>query len=283
MMRRSNRVVPVFNDKNFSYRWDWGQEMYQTARKMDIPLMAGSSVPLAQRRPAVELPAGSPLQDVLALHGGSLEGTDYHAAEVLQSLSEMRQGGETGVTRVQHLVGDAVWKAADDGRWDPVLAAKAFEATLAGRPVPLRTLLTTSPRILLVDYADGVRGAILNIGGAGYGAAYRLKNSDQVHATSYFSGHWGSRGLFAALSYAVQQFFVTKIPPYPVERTLLAGGIVDAAMHSHDQDGAPVDTPYLNIAYRSSDWNSVREMGRTWEVVSPDAPPRRMKGTGRSQ
>src|SRR5262249_55222267 len=51
VMRRSGRFVPIFNDKHLSYRWDWAREMYDTCQKHAIPFMAGSSVPLSQRRP----------------------------------------------------------------------------------------------------------------------------------------------------------------------------------------------------------------------------------------
>src|SRR5205823_2508992 len=58
-MRRSQRFVPVFNDKHLSYRWDWAKAMYDEARQLGIPLMAGSSVPLAQRVPPLKVPAGA--------------------------------------------------------------------------------------------------------------------------------------------------------------------------------------------------------------------------------
>ncbi len=55
VMRRSGRSVPLFNDKHLSFRWDWAKEMYDTARKLKIPFLAGSSVPLAQRKPPLEI------------------------------------------------------------------------------------------------------------------------------------------------------------------------------------------------------------------------------------
>ena len=273
VMGRSNRVIPVFNDKNFTYRWDWGKEMFDAARQAGIPLMAGSSVPLAERRPALELPLGAPIEELVTIHGGSLEGYDYHGVELLQSLAEGRQGGETGISRVQQLVGDAVWKAADEGRWSVPLAEAALEANYSTRRLAIRELVTTPPRAILIDYADGVRGAALSFGGAGFCAACRLKGEQTPRAASFYAGPWGSRGLFPALAHAIQRFFVTKVPPYPAERTLLAGGAVDAAMHSYQQGGVPIQTTNLQFGYPSVDWSAVREMGLTWQQAPPGTPP----------
>ena len=273
VMRRSNRVVPVFNDKNFTYRWDWGKEMFETARRAGIPLMAGSSVPLAERRPALALSPGAPIEELVTVHGGSLEGYDYHGVELLQSLAEGRQGGETGISRVQQLAGDAVWKAADEGRWSVPLAEAALEAGFATRRLAIRKLVSTPPRAILIDYADGVRGAVLGFGGAGFCAACRLKGEQTPRAASFYGGPWRSRGLFPALAHAIQAFFVTRRPPYPAERTLLAGGTVDAAMHSYHQGGVPVPTPHLQFGYPAVDWSDFCETGQTWQQLPPGTPP----------
>src|SRR6476619_6490658 len=128
VFRRSGKVVPVFNDKHLSYRWDWAKEMYDTARTMKVPFMAGSSVPLAQRRPPLELPPRARIKEAVSIHGGGVESYDFHGLEVLQSMVEARRGGETGVAQVQFLQGDALWKAAEAGLWSSQLAQAALDA-----------------------------------------------------------------------------------------------------------------------------------------------------------
>ena len=100
VFRQSGRVVPLFNDKHLSYRWDWAGEMMQVARELKIPFMAGSSVPLAQRRPPLELPAErGDRRSGLDPRRAARKSYDFHALEVLQSMVEARRGGETGRQR----------------------------------------------------------------------------------------------------------------------------------------------------------------------------------------
>src|SRR6185437_15633828 len=128
VMRRSNRYVPLFNDKHFSYRWDWAKEMVDTAREHHMPLMAGSSVPLAERLPPLDLPKDAQIQSALAVHGGGMEVYGFHGLEVLQSFVEARRGGETGIRQVELLSGDTLQKAADEGRWSRELFQAAMNA-----------------------------------------------------------------------------------------------------------------------------------------------------------
>ena len=54
--------------------------------------MAGSSVPLGQRVPPTEVPAGTEVEAVMSVHGGSREGYDFHAFEVIPRLGALAAG-----------------------------------------------------------------------------------------------------------------------------------------------------------------------------------------------
>ncbi|HEX5105978.1 MAG TPA: twin-arginine translocation signal domain-containing protein [Pirellulaceae bacterium] len=281
VMRRSERFVPVFNDKHLSYRWDWAKEMYDTARRLGIPLMAGSSVPLGERRPAIELPADAQIAEAVAIHGGGMEVYGYHGLELLQSFVESRKGGETGISRVQLLVGEAYEEAARGGRWSAELAAAAMAAERAAdfqrQKRPMASAGSNQPtpdHAILVTYKDGTRGTVLRIGNTSdrWNFACRLRGKDKPLATAIYNGPWGNRNLFAALTNAILHFFKTGKSPYPVERTLLAGGAIDAAMHSHHSGGKPIDTPQLEFAYPARDFAPFRESGESWKVITPEVP-----------
>jgi hypothetical protein len=289
VFERSGRVVPVFNDKHLSYRWDWAREMYDTARRLKIPLMAGSSVPLAERRPPLELPAGADIQAAVSIHGGPMESYDFHALEVLQSMVESRKGGETGVARVQFLRGDALWEAAEAGLWSPRLADAAMAAELGSDPArrTLRELVQTPPlnreppHGILLTYRDGFRAIALKVGARSekqhasatrWNFACQLAGEQAPRATAFYSRLWENRCLFKALAHAIQVFFRDKEAPYPVERTLLTTGILEAAMESQLQAGKELETPHLAIAYRPRDYRALREMGATWKILTPDTP-----------
>lgn len=280
VIRASGKPVPLFCDKHFSYRWDEAKAMYETARELKIPLMAGSSVPLAERRPPLEIEPGAKIEQAVSIHGGPFEIYDIHGLEVLQSMVEARAGGETGVKSVQFLNADALWAAADRGEWDPKLADAALAAELGAGAPPLREYVQTPegskspPHAILVKYADGLTGVTLRVGQAGtrFLYAHRLAGG-KVEATRYYVGPWNNRNLFKALSHAIQTHFKQGHSPYPVERTLLTTGLTAAAVDSYAAGGKPIESPDLAaIQYQPTDWSAMRERGATWNILTEDTP-----------
>ena len=70
-----------------------------------------------------------------------------------------------------------------------------------------------------------------------------------------------------ALSNAIQQFFVRREAPYPVERTLLTTGALEAAVRSRAA-GFGMETPHLAITYQPRDYRGLREMGESWKILT---------------
>ena len=128
---------------------------------------------------------------------------------------------------------------------------------------------------ILLDYRDGLRAIVLSAatgGGINWQFACRLAGEQNPRATSFYVGPWNNRNLFKALSHAVQTHFRERRAPYPVERTLLVTGILDAEMESRFQGGKPIDTPQLHISYVPRDYRKMREMGATWKILTEDIP-----------
>jgi hypothetical protein len=247
--------------------------------------MAGSSVPLAQRRPQLELPPDAEIEEAVSIHGGGLESYDFHGLEVLQSMVESRQGRETGISRIELLVGDSFERAQKEGRWSQELvdAAMAAERNMNAQrqPRPNLGVLNSAreanksarpdgPHAISITYKDTLRATVLKVGSDAnrWNFACRLKGESRPRAMAIFNSPWGNRGLFKALSHSIQHLFIHGTEPYPVERTLLTTGAVEAAMRSHFQNGQPLDTPHLEIAYETPDWSGFREQGATWNVIT---------------
>jgi hypothetical protein len=279
VVRTAKRPVPMFVDKHLSYRWDEAQAMYDTARELKIPLMAGSSVPLAARQPSLEISGSPKIEQALSIHGGPFEMYDIHGLEVLQAMVEAREGGETGVQSVRLLQGDELWAAADRGEWEPKLADAALAAELGPNLRPVREFVRSpevsksQPHGILVKYADGLVGVTLRIGNAGtrFLYAHRLAGG-KIEATRFYVGPWNNRNLFKALSHAIQTHFRQQKPPYPIERTVLTTGVTLAAVDSSVAQGKTIDTPYLLIKYQPTDWSAFRERGESWKIITEETP-----------
>lgn len=254
----SGRSVPVFNDKHLAYNWDDAIWMYERAKELDVPFMAGSSLPLGWRQPFLEHDLDTPIDSAVGIGYGGIESYGFHAIETLQCMIERRKGGESGVVAVQCLEGDAVWEVAENGEWSMVLAEAACQQ-IRNRPDKSIIEGCPNPTAFLIEHTDGFKSAVLMLNGYVTDFAYAAQVGTEVFATEVYLQNGVPYSHFSYLSLNIEEMFLTGIPQYPAERTLLTTGILDTIMHSRHQGHIRLETPHLeNIKYQSFDKTPIR-------------------------
>lgn len=252
VLATSGRSVPIFNDKHLSYNWADAKWMVDRAAQLKAPFMAGSSLPLGWRNPWLEHPLESPLTEAIAVGYSGLDVYGFHTLETLQCMVERRAGGETGVKAVTCLEGEAVWQAARDGLWSRDLAEAAC-ACIENKPAGSMEEHCPTPALFLIEYLDGFRGMVLMLTGYITDMAYAGRVDGQIQATEFFLQPKPPHSHFSYLSLNIEEMFVTGKPTYPLERTLLTTGVLEAALDSRFQGHQRLETPHLAIQYQSYD------------------------------
>lgn len=262
----TEETAPVFIDKHLADNWADAKWIYDQAQKRDIPLMAGSSLPTLWRYPAVDVERGAKLEEMVAVSYHTLDAYGFHALEMVQCLAEQRKGGETGIKSVRCLTGEDVWKAAEKGVYDTELLDAAI-ARLKRQPRAGKTLqeLVPKPVLFVINYADGFRANVLTLNGAvaEWAVAWRGNGTPKIKSTLFYTQEARPFMHFSYLLRGIEHMFTTGDPAWPVERTLMTSGALDALLISRLRDGEVVKTPHLMFSY-DSDWR--------WE--QPPPPPR---------
>jgi hypothetical protein len=257
----SGRSVPVFIDKHLSYNWADARWIYDRARTLGVPLMAGSSLTVCWRRPFLEYERETQIDAAIVIGYGGRESYGFHALETLQCMVERRRGGETGVAAVQHLAGEAVWEADRTGRWSRELAEAACAAIEQRASGPMEAACR-EPEAFLIEYRDGLRAAVLMLNDYVSDFAFAARCGDRVDATEFYLQRDFPHGHFNYLSLNIEEMFLSETPIYPVERTLLTTGILNTIMDSAHEGSRRIETPYLEIAHESY-------AGRVWRPTAP--------------
>ena len=265
VFRDSGRAAPVFNDKHLSYDWSQAVEMYDTSLELGFAFMAGSSLPVTWRIPALELPLGADVREAVCVGYGGGDSYDFHGLETLQCMVERRGDGEVGVASIEALRGDAVWQALSDGRVDPALYWAALARSFTRKPkgeddgdfrpdLEAARAHVGDPVVYLMEYGDGLTASMFLMGGyvEDFNFAARMGDGSIASTQMYLPmppRRASLASFFSPLVYNIEQMFRTGVATYPVERTLLTTGQTAFAVDSLHADGARLDTPELAIAY----------------------------------
>jgi hypothetical protein len=258
------RAVPYFNHKQLSFSFEQAQTMVKSASRLRFPLLAGSSLPVTWRLPDVDIPLGAEVEEAVMVGVGGFDGMDFDALEALQCMLERRKGGETGVKAVQLLEGDDVWAAGNAGRWSKDLLSSALSRSdtplgltvLDGRTQNLVASgvlpqLVKNPAAYCIEYNDGTRATLLMLNGAimDFNISARVAGHGLV-STQFFLPPPPNVTDSACLAAKIEHLFQTQRAAWPVERTLLTTGLLEACLHSRHKLNQRLETPQLAISYQ---------------------------------
>jgi len=247
-------IVPVFNDKHPGPVWEDAKWMYERARELSIPFMAGSSLPVSYRKPDFDLPMESDLEACMAIGYSGLDVYGFHTLDYLQSIIERRKCKDQGVEWVQCLPGAKIRELIEAG----VVRKDLLEKILQVTPTSDMDLLSANPTkfdVMLVQYRDGLLVPVLML--PGYSKA--ISAVVKVQGQQPIGGITEERPVpryphFANLLKGIEQMIHTGKPAYPVERTVLTAGILDRLLTSRSLDGKKLSTPELGLNYTAVDY-----------------------------
>ncbi|MGH9325487.1 MAG: hypothetical protein ACRD2B_02170 [Terriglobia bacterium] len=265
--RTSGRSVPMFNDKQLSWKWDWAKQMYDTSQQMGFAFQGGSSLPVTWRIPSIEMPWGASIREALCICYGGVGSYDFHGLETIQCMVERRRGGETGVEWLEAYRGDSFWKAHEKEVWsrDLFRAALARSHTLSpGRAgftnvfptVDEMRVLAKDPVAYHYQHADGLRSTMILMDGLvlDFNFAATVEGQSKPFSTQMYlpmpDGRTTLADFFNPLVYNMELMFLTGKAQYPIERTLLTSGLVIAGIDSLFNGQQRIPTPHLAIRYQ---------------------------------
>ena len=254
VLEKYNKRIPVFNDKHLGPEWDDANWMYERARRLRLPLMAGSSLPVSFRTPSPHIEMNSPIEAAVGIGYDGLDIYASHALDSLQAVIERRRGARTGVKWVEFREGDAVETVFEDG----LVERRLFEAALNAVPKVSRELdprLAPPKSVILFECEDGFLGVQFMLQSViRTSVAVRLRNQHDTLAMKFDERTEPKYPHFAYLTKAIERMMHTGKPSYPVERSYLTSGILDRAIRSWKANGQRFYTPELSIQYSPVDY-----------------------------
>ncbi len=251
---KCGKVVPVFNDKHPGPEWSDAKWMYDRAKELRVPWMAGSSLPVSFRDPDVTIPWGSHIEACLGVGYSGLDIYGFHTLEFLQTFLERRLDAEKGIRWVQCLPTQSLPRLLREG----TIRDELFDAALTASGTDRKSILEGSINdgaVFLIQYDDGLLVPVLMLSGHASGISASIKIANRkIVAVRAEERHEPRYPHFAYLLKGIEKMIQTGLPAYPVERSLLMAGALDRLLTSRHGDHRKLETPELLIPYTPVDY-----------------------------
>ena len=113
--------------------------------------------------------------------------------------------------------------------------------------------LVKNPAAYFIEYNDGLRTALLMLNGAvrDFTFAARVKGMRGIPSTQFFLSPTPNVTYSACLVSKIEEMVMTGRAPYPVERTLIVSGMLEACLTSRLEDHRRLETPQLAVRYQA--------------------------------
>jgi hypothetical protein len=111
--------------------------------------------------------------------------------------------------------------------------------------------LVANPVAYCIEYNDGTKATLLMLNGAlrDFNISARVEGKGMV-STQFFMPPPPNQTYSAALAAKINEMYQTRVAPYSAQRTLLAGGILEACLNSRHRLNQRVETPHLAVSYK---------------------------------
>lgn len=262
----SGRSVPVFNDKHLSTTWERCAEMVADSKRLKFPFLAGSSLPVTRRLPAIDMPHNVPLKESVCVGYGGVDSYDFHALETAQCMSERRRGGEKGIRSVHALRGAAMWDrlaasdCADTRRLTLAALTRSHNLPVEGGyytdPITIEWARRVFPEAVgyFIEHVDGFRTTMYLMSVRDFNYAGLRSDTGEIVSCQMYLPMPGQSSttadFFHPLVRHIEDMILTGRAAYPVERTLLTSGMTLAAVDSLHRGQVQVETPQMAVRYK---------------------------------
>ena len=195
----------------------------------------GTPLPWTWRLPEQNVPAGADLKETVILVRGNFPDAEQEGLDALLALTALRQGGESGVSKITRLEGGEVWKAAREGlfSWEVFSAAvsrtnsKLGDATIDGRTQDIVGLgmipnMAKGTRAWILQHADGLKSTLITMNGVLNDDHYAAQTKDgSMVSAQFYRPPKPNDHQYSRLMERIIPFLEGKDAAWPLERTLL--------------------------------------------------------------